>query len=145
MLHTLDVTVETEDDSEDALLASRDFLPFCCGDVERCRVGIGTSSENDFPVSLETAESVTRSSFTFFMEYVGRDFSRQTTKTPLAQEVEEGTANFVHPASRGTGIAHDLMLRHRRALHRCARQEGASWHIVQHQAVLPMIQKGTNI
>ena len=66
-LIVLDVTVDVEDDTDEAPLVSLDPLVFRVGEVDRCRRGVGSSSADDFPNSLGIFEQVALSSATFFI------------------------------------------------------------------------------
>ncbi len=66
-LVVLDVTVDVEDDTDEAPLVSLDPLVIRVGEVDRCRRGVGSSSAVVFPNSLGIFEQVALSSATFFI------------------------------------------------------------------------------
>lgn len=63
----LDVTVDVDDDTDEAPLASLEPLVIRVGEVDRWRRGVGSSSAEVFPNNLGIFEEVALSSVTFFM------------------------------------------------------------------------------
>lgn len=66
-LIVLDVTVDVEDDTDEAPLASLEPLVIRVGEVDRCKRGVGSSSADVFPNKRGIFEEVALSSVTFFI------------------------------------------------------------------------------